>query len=98
MNKTNVNPTFGSLFAMGATLVSPMHEAVTSKPLYKGVAAREKRSLVWPLVARIGSTFDLWRQRRAQRANLALLSDRLLDDIGLTPRQVEIELRKPFWR
>ena len=98
MNNSNAYPAFGSLFAMGATLVSPMHEAITSKPLYDGVAPRAKPPLIWTLIAGVGATLDAWRRRRAQRVHLAHLSDQLLQDIGITRHQLEEEARKPFWR
>lgn len=98
MKNSNAYPAFGSLFAMGATLVSPMHEAITGKPLHDVVAPRGKHAPIWALVAGIGVTLSTWRQRRAQRARLAGLSDQLLQDIGITRHQVEEEIRKPFWR
>lgn len=39
-----------------------------------------------------------WAERRGQRRALAQLDIRLLDDIGLTPRDAEQESAKPFWR
>jgi uncharacterized protein YjiS (DUF1127 family) len=40
-----------------------------------------------------------WRQRlRGRRELAAMCDDRLLRDIGLTRYEVELELRKPFWR
>jgi len=39
-----------------------------------------------------------WQERARQRHSLANLDDRLMKDMGLTPSQVEQELRKPFWR
>ncbi len=98
MNKSNAYPAFGTLFAMGTTLVSPMHEAITSKPLYDAVAPREKPSPIRALIAGIGGMLNGWRQRRAERISLAHLSDQLLKDIGITHDQVENEVRKPFWR
>lgn len=41
-----------------------------------------------------------WRGARArfrQRRALAALDDRLLDDVGLSRRQAEAEVRKGFW-
>jgi uncharacterized protein YjiS (DUF1127 family) len=39
-----------------------------------------------------------WRQRSCARHELAAMCDRSLPDIGLTRYEVELELRKPFWR
>jgi uncharacterized protein YjiS (DUF1127 family) len=42
-----------------------------------------------------------WRKRIRFRRHLARLSQdgpALVEDIGLTMKQVEAELRKPFWR
>ena len=98
MNNSNAYPAFGSLFAVGTTLVSPVHEAITGKPLHIAVVPRGKRTLIGALIADIGVTLNGWRQRRVQRDNLAHLSDQLLQDIGITRHQVDEETRKPFWR
>ncbi|TCN29076.1 DUF1127 domain-containing protein [Sinorhizobium americanum] len=48
-----------------------------------------------------GSLVETWNRRIHYREELARLSKdgpELLDDIGLTTRQVEDELTKPFWR
>ncbi len=42
-----------------------------------------------------------WRRRAQQRALLGRLietSPHLIDDLGLNPRDVAVEARKPFWR
>jgi uncharacterized protein YjiS (DUF1127 family) len=39
-----------------------------------------------------------WSDRARQRRMLAELDDRLLEDAGITRRQVAQEIRKPFWR
>ena len=39
-----------------------------------------------------------WSARSRQRRDLAGLNDVLLRDIGLTSRDVEREITKPFWR
>lgn len=39
-----------------------------------------------------------WRQRHRERAELRLLDDRTLKDVGLTRSDVWRECRKPFWR
>lgn len=40
----------------------------------------------------------LWLMRVQSRRDLAMLSDHMLRDIGLTRGDVERELMKPFWR
>ena len=39
-----------------------------------------------------------WVERARQRRQLGTLDDRLLKDIGVTRREVERELARPFWR
>ena len=39
-----------------------------------------------------------WSDRARQRRALAELDDRLLEDAGITRKQVAQEIRKPFWR
>jgi uncharacterized protein YjiS (DUF1127 family) len=39
-----------------------------------------------------------WRRRAGQRDDLRRLTDRQLDDIGLTRAEAEREAAKPFWR
>jgi len=39
-----------------------------------------------------------WYERWMQRQNLAELDDHILRDIGISPREVERECAKPFWR
>lgn len=48
--------------------------------------------------AQLWSQFVLWRQRARQRRQLATLSDRQLDDIGISRAQADCESAKPFWR
>jgi uncharacterized protein YjiS (DUF1127 family) len=39
-----------------------------------------------------------WQRRVHDRAALAALDGRLLDDVGLSARQARHEIAKPFWR
>jgi uncharacterized protein YjiS (DUF1127 family) len=48
-------------------------------------------------VRRAVSIFRLWRRHPSDRAALAALDDRLLDDIGLTRIEVVHASDKPFW-
>ena len=41
---------------------------------------------------------SLWFRRVESRRAMAMLSDHVLRDIGLTRNDVERELLKPFWR
>ena len=43
-------------------------------------------------------TVKMWKARSRQRKQLALLDNRLLEDIGLTKADVKREIAKPFWR
>lgn len=97
MRKTNSFPGFGLLFAAGSALVSPMHELVTREPLYRTVAPPDRRPPSFRLIRRVTAALERWRQRQEQRRSLALLSDRLLRDVGLTRDDVERELEKPRW-
>ena len=42
-------------------------------------------------------TIVLWRHRYQQRKQLAKLDQHLIEDIGLTEKQIREESRKPFW-
>lgn len=39
-----------------------------------------------------------WRERIRQRHQLSMLSERDLDDIGISRADVALEIAKPFWR
>jgi uncharacterized protein YjiS (DUF1127 family) len=49
-------------------------------------------------IRRIPHLVWLWLVRVQSRRDLAMLSDHMLRDIGLTRGDVERELMKPFWR
>jgi len=38
-----------------------------------------------------------WSERRRTRRALSKLDDHMLEDIGLTQREAELEARRPFW-
>ena len=44
------------------------------------------------------ATFREWRQRARDRAELARLDYRMLQDIGITRADAEFLINKPFWR
>jgi uncharacterized protein YjiS (DUF1127 family) len=48
--------------------------------------------------ANMAATLRRWHQRSAQRRRLAGLSNRLLDDMGITDERRFEEISKPFWR
>ena len=50
------------------------------------------------LPARIADTVKVWRERADTRRELAELSFRDIQDIGLDQAMVEQEIAKPFWR
>jgi uncharacterized protein YjiS (DUF1127 family) len=69
------------------------------------IALLAPRSLMAPRVvetasiwSRLGATLDSWSRRNQARRELAQLDERMLQDIGLTRLQVELEITKPFWQ
>jgi uncharacterized protein YjiS (DUF1127 family) len=50
------------------------------------------------LLAQIGETLHLWRQRRLQRRELTRWTERDLHDVGLCWSDIAREAEKPFWR
>ncbi|MGQ0675206.1 MAG: DUF1127 domain-containing protein [Rhodospirillales bacterium] len=48
--------------------------------------------------ARAADTFLAWMEHARQRRQLAMLDDRMLDDIGVGSADVLREIDKPFWR
>jgi uncharacterized protein YjiS (DUF1127 family) len=62
---------------------------------------------VWPVscrrygLATLRNVMAIWDKRKRFRRDLAQMSrddPHLIDDIGLTRRQAEAEIAKPFWR
>ncbi len=47
--------------------------------------------------ARAIRTLLSWQERDRQRHALAQLDARMLNDVGLSRAEVDLELRKPFW-
>jgi len=56
------------------------------------------RSMSARLVHRALMRVISYRDRARQRAQLRGLDARLLDDVGLTRMQADLEAGKPFWR
>jgi uncharacterized protein YjiS (DUF1127 family) len=50
------------------------------------------------LLAQIGETIHVWRDRRRQRIELSHWTDRDLHDVGLSWSDIVHEAEKPFWR
>jgi uncharacterized protein YjiS (DUF1127 family) len=50
------------------------------------------------LLAQLGETFHVWRERVRQRRELAQWTDRDLHDVGLNRSDIVHEVEKPFWR
>jgi uncharacterized protein YjiS (DUF1127 family) len=50
------------------------------------------------LLAQLGETLHVWRQRYQERRELSQWTDRDLHDIGLSHSDIAHEIEKPFWR
>ncbi len=50
------------------------------------------------LAVNVNNVFDTWVRRSNDRRALAMMSDRMLKDIGLTQYDVEKEVAKYFWQ
>jgi uncharacterized protein YjiS (DUF1127 family) len=50
------------------------------------------------LLAQLGDTLHIWRDRRRSRNELAQWSERDLHDVGLSWSDIADEAGKPFWR
>jgi uncharacterized protein YjiS (DUF1127 family) len=76
------------------TLASAPHQA--ARPEMPGPAAVSRRHLTT-----LRNIIATWDERKRFRWNLEQMSKanpHLIDDIGLTRRQVEAEIAKPFWQ
>jgi uncharacterized protein YjiS (DUF1127 family) len=98
MRQSNATAPFGLLFLATTALISPTHEAITRKPLYGSLPPLQIRSSALSAMRKVLAGIDAWRRRAEERKNLALLSDHMLDDIGLNRFDVAHELEKPFWQ
>ena len=49
------------------------------------------------VVSRVFRTLCTWQQRAQDRAALASLDDRMLQDIGVSRSEAAREFNKPFW-
>jgi uncharacterized protein YjiS (DUF1127 family) len=50
------------------------------------------------LLAQLGDTIHVWRNRQRQRRQLAQWTERDLHDVGLSWSDIVHEAEKPFWR
>jgi len=50
------------------------------------------------LLAQLGETIQVWRDRQRQRRELTQWTDRDLHDVGLSWSDLVHEAEKPFWR
>ncbi len=51
--------------------------------------------------AAVRRTLETWEEReyvRSRLRDMLMTAPHLIDDIGLTRKQVEVEIVKPFWR
>ena len=53
---------------------------------------------VMATVSAVGQLFATWRRRTRERRELATLDQRTIRDLGLSPRDIQFEANKPFWR
>lgn len=66
------------------------------RPMRVSPASNQPGPASW--LRRARATVRLWQKRRHDRQELLTLDDHVLRDIGLTPHDLAIEARKPFWR
>lgn len=82
---------------MNDTLASALHQAARpGTPVKPAEVSRRRYSL-----ATLRNMIATWRWRKRFRWELEQMSKdnpHLIDDIGLTRRQVEAEIAKPFWQ
>jgi uncharacterized protein YjiS (DUF1127 family) len=50
------------------------------------------------VLARIGETIHLWRERRRTRRELTQWNERDMRDVGISWSDIALEAEKPFWR
>ena len=75
--------------------------AIHLHPCHETVAATRRHAALDALSDATHWAFDTvreWRRRAHQRAELAALDNRMLQDIGLSRGDAEFLINKPFWR
>jgi uncharacterized protein YjiS (DUF1127 family) len=50
------------------------------------------------MLAQLGETFHVWRERQRQRRELAQWTERDMHDVGISRSDIANEVEKPFWR
>ena len=73
-----------------------MHHIVDDLAISEGTYSLVRR--IEDIVNEVSSTLNVWAARSRDRRHLATLSDRMLDDIGLSRAQVAAETDKYFWQ
>ena len=81
---------------MSDTLAAPLREARLGTPVAPAEASRRHYSL--STLRSIVASWDERKRFRRELAQKAKDNPHLIDDIGLTRRQVEAEIAKPFWQ
>ena len=71
------------------------YDILTGLPIFHRTPVAHHRT---DLLAQIGRTIALWRERRRDRRGFAVLNDRDLQDLQVSRWELERELSKPFWR
>jgi uncharacterized protein YjiS (DUF1127 family) len=78
---------------------------MTTVRLHHFVKANDISAAVYGMVQRIEAaakevrgTLSTWVSRIEDRRQLSLLSDHLLEDIGVTRAEVSVEIDKYFWQ
>ncbi|WP_299821895.1 DUF1127 domain-containing protein [uncultured Jannaschia sp.] len=66
----------------------PVLDSMASPPAFPLAAA----------LVRAGAALALWERRARTRRHLRAVPPERLADLGLTPREVSVELAKGFWR
>jgi uncharacterized protein YjiS (DUF1127 family) len=60
--------------------------------------SRNPGGLVRAVIAVVFAYVSVWRERGRARRQLAVMSDRELQDIGICRSEIAYEIGKPFWR
>jgi uncharacterized protein YjiS (DUF1127 family) len=59
---------------------------------------RQSRNAGGAVIAVVLAFVRVWRERRRARHQLAVMSERELQDIGICRSEIANEIGKPFWR
>ncbi|HEY9567870.1 MAG TPA: DUF1127 domain-containing protein [Thalassobaculum sp.] len=70
----------------------------TARPMF-GASAEcgAQTSILEQILSAPFSVFATWGERLKQRAMLAEMDDRMLQDIGVSRAEAAVEAEKPFW-